>query len=76
MSIKCNRISQNFSWSFPAKTLPGTVIDQIFNDLNILISNRPEIETFWKEKTNHIVGVLIRSTLPGFMWFGKVDEGM
>ncbi|MBR4865947.1 MAG: hypothetical protein IKU11_04620, partial [Clostridia bacterium] len=45
MSIKCNRISQNFNWSFPAKTLPGTVIDQIFNDLNILISNRPEIET-------------------------------
>ena len=76
LSSKCNTSSQNFGWSFPAKTFPGTIVDQVFDNLNIFISNRPKIKPFWKEKTDNIVRILVCSALPRFMRLGKVDKGV
>ena len=74
LSSKCNTFSQNFGWCFPAKTFPGTIINQIFHYLNVFIGNRPEIKPFWKEKPYDIVRILVRSALPRFVWLGKVDK--
>ena len=73
-SIKCNTFKENFGRSFPIETRSGTVIDEVFDELNILIRNRPEIKTFWKEKSYNIVGILVCSPLPWFMRLGKIDK--
>lgn len=59
----------------PAKRLPGAMIDEVFDELNVLIGDLPEIKPFWKEKSYNTVRVLVRTTLPRFMWLGKVDKG-
>ena len=76
LSTKCNTFNQNFGWCFPAKTFSRTIVDQIFNKLNIFIGNCPKIKTFWKEKSYNIVGVLVCSALLRFMRLGKVDKGV
>ena len=76
LSTKCNTFSENFGWSFPTKTLPGAIIDKIFNQPNIFIGNRPEIKTFRKEKSHNVVRILVCSALPRFMRLGKVDKSV
>ena len=50
------------------------MIDEIFNNLNIIGRNRAKIESLGEIETNDVIGIFIRSTLPRFMWFGKIDQ--
>ncbi len=74
LSSKCNTLKKNFGGRFPTKTLTRTVVDDAFDELNRLVSNRSEVKAFWEEKTDNIVGVLVRSTLPRLMRLGKVNK--
>ena len=74
-SSKCNRIrAENLSRSFPIETFSGAVIDKVFDKLNILIGNRPEIKAFGKEKSDNVVRIFVCSALPWFMRLGKEDK--
>ena len=67
---------ENFSRSLPGETFSRTIINKIFDELNVLIGDRTEIETLRKEKTNNIIGVFIRYSLPGFVRLSKENEGL
>ena len=74
-SSKCNTfLGKNLSRSFPIETFSRAVIDKVFDKLNILIGNRPEIKAFWKEKSHNVVRIFVCSALPWFMRLGKVDK--
>ena len=75
-SSKCNTFEENFSRSFPTKRFSGAIIEQIFDMKDLLSGNSPEIKTLREEKTNQIIGVLINTSLLGFMRLGKVDHCM
>ena len=44
--------------------------------MNSFRRDSSEVTAFGKEEPNNVVGVLVGSTLPGFMRLGKVDKGM
>lgn len=54
LSGKCNTFSKDFVGHFPAETFSETIIDEIFDKLNIFICNRPEIKALRKEESNDL----------------------
>ena len=76
MSSKCNTKIKNFISRFPSKTGSGTVVDELLNKSNFFIRDLGEIRSFREEKSNNIIHVLIRTTLPRFMGLSKIDGGI
>jgi len=76
-SSKCNRRrKKNLCRRKPVETLSGPRINEIFNKLNMLISDRIEVKALRKEEANDIIGILVSGSLPGLMRFSKVDQSI
>ncbi len=74
LSTKCNTLGteEYLSGSSPTETFSRTIIDQILNDLNIRISNRTKIKSFFEKETNNIISVLISASLPGLVRLSEI----
>lgn len=74
-SSKCNTsFPKNLVRRFPIETFSGTVINKIDNAIYSILGDSAKVKTLWKEKSKQIIGILIRSTLPGLVRLGKVDQ--
>lgn len=52
------------------------MVDEAFDEKNIKLGKISKVKSFGKEKANDVVGVLVGSTLPGFMRLCEVHEGV
>lgn len=56
-----------------AKTLSGSVVDQIQNRVKLLVSNFCEVGAFWEEETKQAIHILVTAALPGGVRIRKIN---
>ena len=69
-------VVKNLVRSLEAKTLAGTVVKTVVDELNITVGEGGKISFFREVLTDEAVGIFVSASLPGGIGIGKEEVGV